>query len=237
MSAAPRPPAIRSRTRRWLAMSVLLVGASPLAQPGLRGAAGEVDVRAANGLLTVHTKTTPLVDVLEQISRQTGLKLVYEGTRPTQRVTVALEAVPEAEALRQLVEGLGLNYLLQTDVTGGRAMLLVIAETKVGAPAVGAGASSRPQPPPRIESPEPPVDEEPPFEPVPEGGVPGPQPGASVFDPATGWVPAPSPPAGFSEPAATPGFGSPGVPQPMFPQAASQPMPTPYLPPGASTPF
>ncbi len=78
-----------------------------------------------------------LLLVLESLSRQIGMKVVYDGALPRQLVTLSFESSTPAQAVVRLLEGLGLNYAFGGDVSGKGVAVLLIAS-----------GSSSPTPPP-----------------------------------------------------------------------------------------
>jgi hypothetical protein len=185
-----------------LALALGLCGAL-LASASL--ASAEVAIQTANGRLDLRANTTPLSEVLEQLSRQTGMKVVYEGPIPRQLVTVSLERRTPAEAVLALLEGLGLNYALVMDPTGSRVQTLLMEGSAPSAPASAAPAAplrpaltpTRVAPPPAsspdtIEEPEveePPAEDEPAANPqlkpgAPAGAAPAGVPVPGMFAPA-----------------------------------------------------
>jgi hypothetical protein len=211
----------------------------------LPASAVEVSVRVTDGRVDLSATAAPIADVLDRLSKQTGMKVVYEGPAPRQLVTVSLHGRSPAEAVLGLLEGQGLNYILIGDASGDRVQTLMMA----GAAPV---ASSRPaasspigrgmaSPPPAsgpeadepIEEPEP--EEEPEQAPtaLPPNGLPqmpqipgaGPNPGMPMIP---GMPPGTNMPGTNTPGANTPGanplpFSIPGLPN--FPGSASSPMP------------
>jgi hypothetical protein len=88
-------------------------------------ASAEISLRV-NGTRVDLTARAPLSEVLDRLSRQTGLKVVYDGTVPRPQVNVALVGVTTAQAVTAVLQGLGLDYALQMDKTGTRAATLVL---------------------------------------------------------------------------------------------------------------
>jgi hypothetical protein len=86
-------------------------------------------VQVADGHIQINATTTPLSVVLDRISHSTGMKVVYEGAPPSDRVTVAIDARTETEALSRLLEGLGLTHAFKLDATGKRVETLFISTT------------------------------------------------------------------------------------------------------------
>jgi hypothetical protein len=231
MTVASRPAdALSPWFGRW-SMVALLTAVALLARPDGGDASGELEVRAADGLVTVRARGVPLSDVLDRISAQTRLKLVYEGARPAQRVSVDLVGMPEPEALRALLEGLGLSFALRTDEDGRHATFLLLADPAATRPSVARPAPAPAPPEPVLE--EEPAPPDPALETAPDPAV-VPVPGA-VFDATSGtWVMPGAVPPGPSGPlAGTPGSGS---TVPTFPAGASMPM-APQFPGQASMPM
>ena len=192
--------------------------------PAPRSGFAEISIQAKDGLLTLRVRAVPLVDVLESLSHQTGLKVVYEGRRPSQLVTADIEKLSETEALSRLLEGLDIDYAFHSDARGTRVeMIIISASTGTAAPGASSQRSSRPSAfrgrggePPEVEAP--------------------PPPDAAEAD-ATG--------SGDGEPMPLPGMeGEPGDPMaasgeiasPEFPSPASYPSMVPFIPNNASYP-
>jgi hypothetical protein len=210
----------------------------------LQTASADMDVEAKGGLLTVRARAVPLAELLDRLSGETGMRLTYDGRRPSQLMTLNIEHLSEAEAVGRIFEGLGINYALQTDASGRRVERLIISD------AVGSGplAPSSTTPPPRLgntgqaqESAQ--LEESAPPEEDPSSNI-----QATSELPMSGGVERERPPApiptplgpAFSSPGMTPGFpafSSPGM-APGFPNPASNPFPfRPPFPGDASNPL
>jgi hypothetical protein len=113
----------------------------------------EPEIRAVGGLVTIRAQSSPLPQILDRLSSATGMEVRYEGTRPTNRVTVDVEGISEAEAIPRLMEGLGLSYVLRTDSSGRRVELLFVtgAGTRAASSAQSAGSAVRQPRPPAFE--------------------------------------------------------------------------------------
>ena len=101
--------------------------------------------------IEVRATGKPLAEVLDQIARQTGMKVTYEGGTPRGRVTTNLPSVTPAQAVVSVMEGLDLNYLMGLDATSTRVeTLLVVSHSSssrpVAARSPGATSSRMPQP-------------------------------------------------------------------------------------------
>jgi hypothetical protein len=218
--------------RRLPAVSLLLLLALP-------GGSSDLEVRAKDGRVTVRVRAAPLVDVLERLSRETGLELVFEGRKPSQLVTVQFDQLPEAEALSQLLEGLGIDYAFYADPTGQHVKKLFVqgASTTAASSSAATTASRGGGRPPGPRTPEP-IEPEVPDEPFPGEG-----PGEEAEEPAEA-LPGGGPPdlAPVAEgsglvPYRSPGATAPGMPPaPIGPGQASSPLPTPAFPGAASLP-
>ena len=174
-----------------------------LALVALPTAASEVQVRLNGDLLDVVATAAPLQEVLAQLARQTGMKVVYDGPAPRTLLTVTLPQRTPVEAVLGLFEGLSLNYAIKTDPGGTHIDTLIVS----GAPGASGSAGRSPQPQPaqalRPSAPQPaepqPVEEEPEEQPVEQ-----------EEQPAQKAPPTPVPPFSFTEP--IPGPGKPGSP-------------------------
>ena len=118
-------------------MCVLLLAASAYA--------GDVDVRLTEGgRVSLRVTSAPLSEVLDRLARQTGMKVVYDGAPPRAVVrSRQVEDATPADAVADVLEGLGVSYALRLDATGTKVdTLLVLGATKA--------ASSTPAPRPAI---------------------------------------------------------------------------------------
>ena len=101
-----------------------------------------VEVRASGpDRLDIRASAAPLADVLERLSKQTGMRVVYEGTPQRQPVTLSLDARTPAEAVLGVLEGMGLNYAVLMDLSGSRVETLMVTGS------VSASGASPSQPP------------------------------------------------------------------------------------------
>jgi hypothetical protein len=130
---------------------LLRLAAALLAWPLAAGAAlSDARVLLENGLVSIHSQSAPLAEVLTRFAQATGAEVVYEASRPRQPVTVAIEGASPAEAIARLLEGQGLDYVLRLDRTGTKVELLVVSGT--GSPAAASGpAAARTSAPARVE--------------------------------------------------------------------------------------
>jgi hypothetical protein len=93
----------------------------------------EIDVHAtAGGRVSLKVSAAPLSDVLDRLARQTGMKVVYDGAPPRALVRGRqVENVTPAEAVADVLEGLGVSYALRLDATGAKVdTLLVLGATR-----------------------------------------------------------------------------------------------------------
>ena len=191
------------------ALAVLLFLALP--------ARAEVTVTVAGERVNLRAVAAPLNEVLDQLARRTGMKVVYEGGQPRQPVTLTLESRTPAEAVMAVLEGQGINFGLRTDASGARVERLLVASGGGGAAAGPAAAPGRPTaagaPPP------PPMPD---FEPDEEVETKEEAPDEAAEPPAP-QPPAQAPP-GLPTPRTPTFFNSPFAPQPP-PQIVAPPAP------------
>jgi hypothetical protein len=118
-------------------------------------AAAEVSVEVRGSRVDVKAVTAPLSEVLGQIARQTGMKIVNEGPAPSMIVSLRLEGRTQPQAVFDVLEGLGLNYAFVTDQGGSKIETLIMAGTAGARPAaVTVAAAETPGPAPVRRPPE-----------------------------------------------------------------------------------
>jgi hypothetical protein len=214
------------------ALVVLLLAAAPFAP-------ADVTVRlSGDGRVDVRATTAPLPEVLDQLSRQTGMKVIYDGPVPRPLLTLTLERRTPVEALLGILEGLGLNYAVVMDPTATRVETLLMTGTPLGSvpsPMVPLRTTTPNLPRPRATEPseQDPVDEAPEEESPPSPAIPGQPPqGQPPQGPPLPGTGSPVPPA-FSQPPP----GLPGTPT-MVPPAdyPVSPFAPRLLPPNIPTP-
>lgn len=98
--------------------------------------------------LRLSAQAAPLVEVLAELARHTGMRVLYEGPPPQNLISVDLQAKTPAEGLLELIEGLGLNYAAALDGRRGaiRTLLLIGAATGTSPPAPSTAPSPSPIP-------------------------------------------------------------------------------------------
>jgi hypothetical protein len=128
---------------QYLAACGLLLAASAFA--------GDVDVRGtAAGRVSVRVTAAPLSEVLDRLARQTGMKVVYDGAPPRTLVRGRqVEDVTVAEAVVDVLEGLGVSYALRLDATGLKVdTLLVLGAVKASSASRSSSPGARRAVPP-----------------------------------------------------------------------------------------
>lgn len=121
--------------RALASVVLLLLQAVPPAIP----VAGTLEVDARAGQVTVRAHKVPLNRILDRLAQQTGMKVTYESSPPSQQVTTVLEHLTPRDAVVRLMEGLGVPYLFRTDVSGRRVDTLIVSDS---GPATAQGSSS-----------------------------------------------------------------------------------------------
>jgi hypothetical protein len=96
--------------------SALLAGSLPAAER----------VRVNGQCVDIHAAAVPLADLLQELARRTGVQLAFEGGDPRQTITVDLKCGKPTDALLGVLEGQGLNYVMQMSPDGARAEKLVL---------------------------------------------------------------------------------------------------------------
>ena len=106
----------------------------------------KAEVLASGGKVSVRAERMPVNQILDRLARATGMKLTYEGTQPQSLVSIDVENVTEVAAVVRLMEGLGISYVLQTDVTGERVASLIVPGAVAGGSRVANAAPPPPEP-------------------------------------------------------------------------------------------
>jgi hypothetical protein len=209
---------------------------------GQASVASVAEVKVTGGRVSIRATAVPISQVLDRLSRTTGMKVVYEGAPPTDRLTAAIDAGSETEALSRLLEGLGLTYAFKLD-SSGRHVVTLFVTSGSSRRAASSSAPSRPSPSRMTQlSTEDydingmPSEEE---DPIPEDAAPIPE---GMGDPAApGYVAGQDMSGGqafpgiedpafpsaasfptYGNPPSTPGFPNPGIPSyPSFPDPVS----------------
>ncbi|HVO10420.1 MAG TPA: hypothetical protein VMX54_06655 [Vicinamibacteria bacterium] len=185
------------------------------------GASAEVAVQQRGSRVDLVAARVPASEVLDRLARQTGMKVVYEGAPPRQPVTVDIRDRTLADAVAEVLEGLGVNYALITDSSGEHVQTLMLtARAATGAAAAGGPTPSRGRPEPNLRRPYVP----------PEG--PADQPADEGFDDesqnaAPPELNSPPQPAGGPPPLVTPPQGA--MPQQQNPATTVSPTPPPWI--------
>jgi hypothetical protein len=176
------------------ALLVLVLSCAP--------AGAEVTVRVAGGQVDLTATAAPVAEVLDRLARQTGMKVVYEGPAPRQLVTLSLHGRTPTEAVLDVLEGLGVNYLLTRDPSGADRLIVFGASREAepqgtARPSPGSGQPEAIPPPEDV-----PADETQPFGVPPAPGAPGMAPGMAPSFPA----PPGSEPSGVEAPPEEPPY-------------------------------
>lgn len=108
----------------------------------------EVSFNVAADRVSLSATATPLADVLDQIGRRTGMKIVYDGAPPRTLVSPRVERRTVTEVVLAVLEGLGLGYAMITDATSTRVETLFIVTGQAASPAVRTAAAPGPSTPP-----------------------------------------------------------------------------------------
>jgi hypothetical protein len=76
----------------------------------------------------IHATAVPFAELLDELARRTGVQVAFEGVSPRQAITVDVKCERPTDALLGILEGQGLNYVLQMSSDGiGVEKLVLIA--------------------------------------------------------------------------------------------------------------
>jgi hypothetical protein len=188
--------------------------------------AGSLEVEALGAQVSVRAHAVPVNRILDRLAQQTGMKVTYESSPPSQQVTATLERLPVREAVVRLMEGLGVGYVFSTDASGQRVETLIVTGTAAADSTTSSVASQSSPMDYQAEV----VQEVPEYEPPPEpvqAEMPPPQPGMPANDLAMPGMPTyqgiPTYQGGASGAVTAPGY-TPSYPKiPQYPGTISQP--------------
>jgi len=93
---------------------------------GIPGADASEILASSDGV-TIRAEATPVSQVLDELAKQAGVKVIYDGPPPQDPVTVDRQSPTLAEAIPALLEGLGLSYVLKMDDTGTKVETIFLA--------------------------------------------------------------------------------------------------------------
>jgi|SRR5687768_12211834 len=106
------------------------------------GGMADPQIRSVEGQVTIHADKMPLSQILDRLATTSGMKVTYEGTRPSMPVTMTVDGISETEAVLKLMEGQGVSYVLATDPTGQRVDTLIISGAGAGRPVPASQSSA-----------------------------------------------------------------------------------------------
>jgi hypothetical protein len=115
----------------------------------------EERVRVDGECVSIRAAAVPLADLLDELASRTGVKLAVEGANPRQPITVDVKCGKPADAFLGVLEGQGLNYVLQMSPEGGGRVERVVLISADAKPPVKSGpaAAQAPTPEPAISEP------------------------------------------------------------------------------------
>jgi hypothetical protein len=99
----------------------------------LGGAASRIEVHVAAEKVTIDAAGAPIADILDRLAERTGMKIVYDGPRPRERVSVKIEAPSVAAAVASLLEGHSISSALTFAPNGRDVATLIIVRARAGA--------------------------------------------------------------------------------------------------------
>lgn len=125
---------------RIRAVAVITAGSALVAGSLLAGER----VRINGHCVDIHAAAVPLADLLDELARRTGVQLAFEGANPRQTITVDMKCGKPADALLGVLEGQGLNYVLQMSPDGARVERLVLIAHGDQKPTAASGSGPSP---------------------------------------------------------------------------------------------
>jgi hypothetical protein len=134
----------------------------------------DVQIKMHDGRMAIEAANASLAEVLDRVSKNTGMKVIYDGAPPTQTIKVSLTERSPADAVLGVLEGRGISFAVIMNPAGTQIQTLLVSTVKTripprtfvpeegpppmpmpdGAEPPMAGMSSEPPPPPTIPVPE-----------------------------------------------------------------------------------
>jgi hypothetical protein len=102
-------------------LAAVLVGAIASA------AHGEVQIKVHDGRMAIEAKDASVAEILDRLAKQTGMKVIYDGQPPSQRVKVSLTERSPAEAVLGVLEGRGINFAVILNPAGTYVQTLLVS--------------------------------------------------------------------------------------------------------------
>lgn len=119
--------------------TLTVLTAAAIATPGMAA----VDVRVSGQSVDIQATNAPLSEILDRLSRQTQMRVVYDGAPPRQTISLDLRGRTPVEAVVAALEGQGVNYALAMDPTGTRVETLLVSGTASSPARPAAGGDDR----------------------------------------------------------------------------------------------
>ena len=85
-----------------------------------------------NGQVSADLNSQPLRQVLDTIKQQTNMKITMDDSVASTPVSAKFENLPVASAIRKMLEGTGINYIVLTYADGSPDRLLISSSEKPG---------------------------------------------------------------------------------------------------------
>jgi hypothetical protein len=126
-----------------------VLGASLLA-----AVAGAESVQVSVGThgLQVRADRAPLAAVLDELSKQTGADVTYDGPAPNALVTLSFQASDPVEAFVRSIEGMSVSYAAAIDPRSGALKSVLIVSAASAGPGSNGRAAGSNTPAPRASS-------------------------------------------------------------------------------------
>jgi hypothetical protein len=92
------------------------------------------EVKVRDGQISADLKSEPLTQVLENLKKQTNMKLIVDEGIAGKTVSASFQNLPIALALKKILEGTGINYAVLSGPEGEPQRIFIGGSTSPGAP-------------------------------------------------------------------------------------------------------
>jgi hypothetical protein len=103
---------------------------SVLAAVSVPAAAADMQIKMHDGRMAIEAANVSIAEILDRLSKQTGMKLIYDGPPPTQNIKVSLTYRTPADAVLGVLEGRGLNFAVIMNPAGTQVQTLLVSTVK-----------------------------------------------------------------------------------------------------------
>jgi hypothetical protein len=92
--------------------------------------AADVQIKIRDGRMAIEAANASVAEILDRVSKHTGMKVIYDGTPPAQTIKVSLTERSPADAVLGVLEGRGLSFAVIMNPAGTQIQTLLVSTIK-----------------------------------------------------------------------------------------------------------